>query len=388
MKKSMLVLFAIAGGFAVGNLYFIQPLLGQISKDLGTTAVQNGWLVTSIQLGYAAGIVLLLPLGDVRSRKKFVPVMVTLAGLGQIAIGLSSSYTTLAIALFAVGFTTISGQILVPLTGELSDDSNRGRNVSFVVSGMIIGILGARTISGLLTDLASWHVTFEIIGVANMALAWALYRVIPALEPKPQTSYPKLVAGIFTLMFKNPWVIRTMSINGIGMVIFGAMWTSITFLLAGPVYNMSTTQIGLWGLVGIVGAIGARNTGRLIDSGKAELATKIAWLATAAGMALGAMAEQSLWYLAAQLILIDAAGQAIGITNQTKLISSFPEFRSRVNAGYVTVNFLGAALGSALATSLWNSAGWAGIQLMGAGLALLGLWFWVLNRKAIAKAGL
>ena len=130
MKKSTLLLFAIAGGFAVGNLYFIQPLLGEISNDLNTTASQNGWLVTAVQLGYASGIVFLLPLGDVRSRKIFVPVMVTLAGLGQIAVGASTSHLTLIIALFLVGFTTISGLILIPLTNELSDQSHRGRNVS------------------------------------------------------------------------------------------------------------------------------------------------------------------------------------------------------------------------------------------------------------------
>lgn len=118
----MLLLFAIAGGLAVGNLYFIQPLLGEISADLGTSATQNGWLVTAVQLGYASGIVFLLPFGDVKSRKKFVPLMVTLAGLGQIAISLSTNFNALLLALFAVGFTTISGQILIPLTSELSDE--------------------------------------------------------------------------------------------------------------------------------------------------------------------------------------------------------------------------------------------------------------------------
>lgn len=385
MKKSMLFLFAIAGGLAVGNLYFIQPLLGEISADLGTSATQNGWLVTAVQLGYASGIVFLLPLGDVKSRKKFVPLMVTLAGLGQVAISLSLDFNTLLIALFAVGFTTISGQILIPLTSELSDESHRGRNVSFVVSGILIGILGARTISGMLTDLAGWHTAFAIIGVANISLALALYRTIPNLEPKPQLAYPKLVAGIFSLMVKNPWAFRLMSTNAIGMMIFSSVWTSSTLLLAGPQFNMSTTEIGLWGLFGIIGAVGARGTGRLIDAGKAEIATKIAWIATAIGMAVGALAEQSLIYLAIQLLLMDAALQAIGISNQTKLISSFPESRSRVNAGFVTVNFIGAAIGSAMTAVLWPTLGWAGIQLLGAAFALGALVLWAINKRLIPQ---
>ncbi len=385
MKKSMLLLFAIAGGLAVGNLYFIQPLLGEISADLGTSATQNGWLVTAVQLGYASGIVFLLPFGDVKSRKKFVPLMVTLAGLGQIAISLSPNFNALLLALFAVGFTTISGQILIPLTSELSDDSRRGRNVSFVVSGILIGILGARTISGVLTDLAGWHAAFAIIGVANISLALALYRAIPNLEPKPQMAYPKLVAGIFTLMASNPWALRLMITNAIGMMIFSAVWTSSTFLLSGPLFNLSTTEIGLWGLFGIIGAVGARGTGLLIDAGKAEMATKLAWIATAAGMAIGSLAEQSLVYLAIQLLLMDAALQAIGISNQTKLISSFPEARSRVNAGFVTVNFIGAAIGSAMSAVLWTSIGWFGIQLLGAVLALVALAIWSLNRRLMAQ---
>ncbi|MEY4423058.1 MAG: hypothetical protein RLZZ258_161 [Actinomycetota bacterium] len=386
MKKSTLLLFAIAGGFAVGNLYFIQPLLAEISNDLNTTASQNGWLVTAVQIGYAAGIVFLLPMGDVRSRKLFVPIMVTLAGLAQIAVGSSTSYVALIIALFLVGFTTISGQILIPLTNELSDESHRGRNVSFVVSGILIGILGARTISGSLSDLTSWQTTFFIIGLANLALAVALYRAIPVLEPKPGLAYHRLVTGTFELMAKNPWVLKVMGANAIGMLIFSSVWTSLTFLLSGPQFKMSTTEIGLWGLFGLVGAIGARNTGRLIDSGKAELAAKIAWIATAASMVIGSFAEVSLVFLAIQLFVMDAAFQAIGVTNQTKLISSFPEARSRINAGYVTMNFVGAALGSAVTAILWPILGWAGIQWIGAVLALFGLVLWALkNRPRLAE---
>ena len=145
----------------------------------------------------------------------------------------------------------------------------------------------------------------------------------------------------------------------------------------------STGQIGLWGLVGIVGAIGARNTGRLIDSGKAELGAKIAWVVTGVALVIGSLAEQSLWYLAAMLILLDAAGQAIGVTNQTRLIASFPSARSRVNAGYVMHNFIGAAAGSALASALWHTAGWSGIMLLGAGLCAVALVLWVLNRRTM-----
>lgn len=387
VKKSVLVLFAIASGFAVGNIYFIQPLLDSIAKDLGTTATQNGWLVTAVQLGYALGITSLLPLGDVKSRKHLVPIMFTIAGLSQVAIGLSNSYLPLVIALFSVGFTTISGQILVPLTGELSDDSNRGKNVSFVVSGMITGILGARVISGALSELLTWHTTFILIGAANALMALALYRTIPATAPKPKVGYLKLVSGTFVLLRNNPSVVGAMFVNSLGLMQFSIVGTAMTFLLSGPLFGLSSGAIGLWGLFGVVGALSARNVGRLIDKGKGDQASRIGWVLVAISLVIGSFAEHSLIYLAIMLVVMDAAMQGVSVTNQTKLISMFPESRSRVNAGYVTINFIGGAIGSATATALWPVIGWSGLMLLGAGIAIAALALWTWNRRSLNLIG-
>lgn len=381
VKKSLLVLFAIAGGFAVGNLYFVQPLLARISLDLGTSTIDNGWLVTSVQLGYAFGIILLLPLGDVLNRKKFVPIMMTLAGLGQLAISIAPNFTTVAIAFLVVGFTTISGQVLVPLTNELSDESNRGSNSGLIVSGMIIGILGARTISGTLSDLIGWHGTFAVIGFANIALAYALYVNIPQLPVGEKVAYPKLVTGIFTLWKKNPWVLRIMLINSMQMMVFSAMWTSITFLLSGPKFGFTTTQIGLWGLIGVVGAAGARFTGKLIDSGRGDQFAQIALLVSGVAMAIGAFAEYSLVFLIIMLFMRELAGQTVAINNQTALIAMFPHARSRVNAGYVSINFLGQAAGSVFAVLVFPIAGWMGINLICSLIGFGSLLFWVINKR-------
>jgi predicted MFS family arabinose efflux permease len=379
MKKSLLVLFAIAGGFAVGNLYFVQPLLARISEDLGTSTVHNGWLITSVQLGYVTGIMFLLPLGDVVSRKKFVPVMMTIAGLGQLSISQSTNFTWLAISFVLVGFSTIAGQILIPLTNELSDDSNRGRNSSFVVSGMIIGILAARAISGTLSDLITWHGTFAVIGLANILLAWTLYNNIPITQTQEKIPYVKLVSGVFSLWKKNPWVLRVMFNNSMSMMVFSATWTSITFLLSAKPYNWSTTAIGLVGLVGIVSASAASLTGRSIDSGKGDRNAAWAFGVAALAMVIGSFAPISLVFLLISLLLREFTGQAIAINNQTKLIGMFPHARSRVNAGYVSINFIGQAIGSILAISFYPLIGWIGIQWLCCGLSLLGLAFWIFN---------
>lgn len=381
MKKSLLILFAIASGFAVGNLYFVQPLLARISQDLGTSTIHNGWLVTSVQLGYAFGIILLLPLGDVLNRRKFVPVMMTFAGIGQLAISIAPNFETVAIAFLVVGFTTISGQVLVPLTSELSDDSNRGSNSGLIVSGMIIGILAARTISGTLSDMIGWHGTFAVIGAANIMIALALYRQIPELEVGKKIPYPKLVTGIFSLWKKNPWVLRIMLINSMGMMLFSAMWTSMTFLLSVAPYNFSTTQIGLFGLIGVVGAAGARYTGKLIDTGRGDQFAQIALAVAAVAMAIGSLTPISLVFLMVMLFMRELSGQTVAINNQTQLIAMFPHARSRVNAGYVSINFLGQAAGSAIAVILWPLIGWVGMMLLSSIWGFCALAFWIYNKR-------
>jgi len=381
MKRITLVLFAIASGFAVGNLYFVQPLLGRISTDLGTSVTHNGLLVTLVQLGYVAGIIFLLPLGDVLNRKLFVPIMMTIAGIGQLAISQSTSFTLVAVAFVFVGFSTISGQVLIPLTTELSDDENRGKNSSFVVAGMLIGILGARTASGVLSDLVTWHGTFIIFGLLNILLAWTLFFNIPVTYTAVKISYPKLITGIFALWAKNPWVLRVMLNTSMTMMVFSATWTSITFLMTAPPYNFSTSQIGVWGLVGIVGASAAGFTGRSIDKGNGDRNAMWAFALSAVAMVIGAFTPLSLVFLLVSLVLREFTGQAIGINNQTKLLSLFPQARSRVNAGFVSINFVGQAIGSVVAVILWPIFGWVGIQLICAAWSVLGLLFWIYNMR-------
>lgn len=382
MRKITLVLFAIAGGFAVGNLYFIQPLLGRISEDLGTSVTHNGLLVTFVQLGYVSGILFLLPLGDVLNRKLFVPIMMTIAGVGQLAISQSTNFTMVAISFIFVGFSTISGQILIPLTNELSDDNNRGKNSSFVVSGIIIGILAARAISGTLSDLITWHGTFLVIGLANILLAWTLYFNIPLTYGQVKVSYPKLILSIFKLWSNNPWVLRIMINTSFSTFLFSATWTSVTFLLAGAPYNWSTTSIGLLGLLGIVSASAATFTGKSIDTGKGDRNAYWAWAAAAVAATVGSFAQYSLAFLFIGLLMREFTGQAIAINNQTKLMSLFPHARSRVNTGYVSVNFIGSALGSLVAVAFYPSIGWAGIQYICALTSLCGLVFWYFNVRA------
>lgn len=389
MKKSLLNLFTVASGVAVGSLYLIQPLLGELTKDLHTTTAQNGWLVTAVQLGYAVGIALVLPLGDLVDRRKMAPIMLTIAGLALVAAGLSTSYWMLLLSLAVLGLSTISGQLLVPLTNELSDDASRGRNSAKVVSGMILGILLARTVSGSLTDLFGWHFALIAFGGVNLVLMLLMRGSIPVLPARPKQNYFVLLSGAPKLLWKNPRGFGLMLVSATSMFIFSTVWTGITFFFTEAPYHWSSAQIGLWGLVGAAGALGARLVGPLLDKGYARAVTIAAWLIASVSLAIGSFANSSIWFVVIMLIAMDFGSQGINVNNQTRLLTTFAEARSRINASYVTTNFIAAAIGSAVTSTLWPTLGWSGLMWLCSGLALAALagWFAVAYRNNLRSDG-
>lgn len=181
MSRRLTFLFALAAGVAVGNLYWAQPLLGFIAGDLHVTTATAGWLVTATQLGYAVGVLLLVPLGDVLDRRRFVPIMLLTSAAALLLCALAPSIGVLLLALGVLGVTTISGQILTPLAGDLAGDAQRGRIVGVVGSGTLTGILASRTISGLVADAAGWRTIFALAAVLAVLLAIVLHRAIPPL---------------------------------------------------------------------------------------------------------------------------------------------------------------------------------------------------------------
>ena len=389
MKKSLLNLFTVASGVAVGNLYLIQPLLGELTKDLHTTTSQNGWLVTAVQLGYAVGIALVLPLGDLVDRRKMAPILLTFAGLSLVAAGLSTSYWMLLAALAALGLSTISGQLLVPLTNELSNDETRGKNSAKVVSGMILGILLARTVSGGLTDLVGWHFALVTVGGINLVLMFLMRNAIPELPARPRQNYFSLLSGAPRLLWSNPRGFGLMLVSACGLFVFSVVWTSITFYFTDAPYHWTSAQIGLWGLVGAAGAFGARVVGPLLDKGYSRIISASAWIIAAVSLAIGTLADQSIWFVVIMLVVMDFGAQGIGVVNQTRLLTTFAEARSRINATYVTTNFIAAAIGSAVTSLLWPTLGWSGLMWLSSVVCIVALagWFAVAYRTNLRSDG-
>ena len=381
MSRALTLLFAVAGGAAVGNLYWAQPLLDLIAQDLGGSTATAGWLVTTTQIGYAAGILLIVPLGDVLDRRRLVPVMMLCAAVALVGCALSPGFGMLLVALTAVGLTTVSGQLLTPLAGDLADDARRGRVVGTVASGILIGILVSRTVSGLVAAVAGWRAIFLVAAAVAVVLAGLLHRAIPPLPPKARMAYPALLASVAGVVRRERVVRWTLVLAATGFGTFTMFWTSLTFLLSSPPFSYPVSVIGLFGLAGLAGALAAQRIGRLHDRGRSLPATGAAWAAILATFVLATFAGRSVALVLVVVVLLDVMLQAVSILNQLRVFAVSHDARSRLNTAYVTSNFVGGAIGSAAATVLWSRGGWTAVAGAGVVLSCVALTVWAVGRR-------
>src|SRR3954471_6045342 len=203
MTPGLMLLLALIGGFAVGNLYWAQPLLSVIAADLGVSTGTAGSLVTLTQIGYAVGIVLIVPLGDVANRRRLIPLMLGLSAIALVACAVAPSFIALLVAVAVLGLTTVAGQIVIPLAGDLASDSSRGRVVGTVMTGFLAGTIVSRTLSGLVAQLAGWRAIYVLAAVVMVALAVLAHRKIPQLPAPAQIRYPALLASVGGVVRKH-----------------------------------------------------------------------------------------------------------------------------------------------------------------------------------------
>lgn len=381
MNRRLTLLFAIAGGAAVGNLYWAQPLLDFIATDLRTSTTAAGWLVTATQVGYALGVFLFVPLGDVLNRRVLIPVALLCVTVSLLASALAPTFGVLLATLALVGFTTVAGQILAPLAGDLADDASRGRVVGTVVSGILIGILVSRTVSGLIAGAAGWRAIYFAAAALSLLLAILLYRFIPALEPRTQMRYPALLGSVFSIIGRHRPVRWSLILGGTSFAVFTMFWTALTFLLSAPPFRFSVTAIGLFGLIGLAGAITAQRAGRLADRGLALPSIGVAWLLVLISFVVAGFGSTSLAVIVVAVLLLDIAIQGQNILVQTRMFMVDPAARSRINTAFVTNNFICGAIGSGLASVLWGVGGWTAVTAAGAILSGFALTVWFIGRR-------
>lgn len=374
-------LFAVAGGAAVGNLYWAQPILDTIAAGLGVSVSTAGLLITATQIGYAVGVFFLVPLGDIVDRKRIIPAFMLLAALMLGLSALAPTFPLLLVSLTLVGASTVSGQFLAPLAGDLATDEQRGRALGTVASGLLLGIMIARAVSGIVTDLIGWRALYVAVAVVMLVLAVVMYRALPTLPPRARVSYRALLLSVlrtYRLSATARWVGL---IGAAAMASFTLFWTGLTFLLAAAPFGFSATQIGLINLVGIVGAITAQRVGRLYDRGLAIPAIGVGLTLAIVAFAVSGFAPHALVAVIASIALYSVGIQSVMVLSQTRMLAIDPSARSRLNTVFVVGNFIGGSIGSALASALWTTGGWAGVMAAAAAILLLALAAWAVQRR-------
>ena len=386
LSPSQALLFAVAGAIVVGNLYWAQPLLGAIAADLGVSTSTAGLLITSTQIGYAVGIFFTVPLGDAMSRHRLIPVVVTLSSLALLTSALAPGFVFLAAGLAAVGLSSITNQMLVPLVADLAPAPRAGRMIGTVTSGVLIGILSARVTSGLIAELAGWRVVFAVAAVANLTVAVLMARVIPPLPPRVQASYPSLLASVVTTTWSHRAARRMLVFNGFMFATFNLFWTAMTFLLSSTPYGWSTSAIGLVSLVGIVGALSAQRIARLEDIGHGVTGIGASMGIALLGLVITVIGAHQPVVLLCGAAIVNLGVQGAGVLTQTRLMALAPKARSRLNTGYVTSNFVFGAVGSGIVATLWGVGGWTAV--IGAGMlsVVCALATWALSRRVLETA--
>lgn len=376
LSPSLILLMSVATGLAVASNYYAQPLLDTIARAFNLSASSAGFIVTAAQLGYAAGLLFLVPLGDMFERRMLIVSMTLLAAGGMLITASSQSLTMMIVGTALTGLFSVVAQILVPLAATLASPEKRGKVVGTIMSGLLLGILLARTIAGLLASLGGWRTVYWVASVLMVVMALALWRGLPKVKQENHLNYPQLLASVFSL-FTQDKLLRTRALLGcFTFANFSILWTSMAFLLAAPPFNYSEGVIGLFGLAGAAGALGARPAGGLADKGKSHLTTS-------AGLVLLLLSWAAIWYghvsvlaLIVGILVLDLTVQGVHITNQTVIYRVKPEARNRLTAGYMTSYFIGGAAGSLISASAWQHAGWSGVCGIGAIVAALNLLVW------------
>jgi predicted MFS family arabinose efflux permease len=391
ISKGMLMLLAVACGLIVANLYYAQTLVGPISAATGLSLEAAGLIVTLTQAGYTAGLLFIVPLGDLMENRKLVVGALVFTSIALMAAAWSTSAWTFLAAALAIGLGSVAAQILVPFAAHLSKPATRGQAVGKVVSGLLLGIMLARPAASLVADHASWHMVFGGASVLILALAAVLYRKLPTRAPASPPSYGKLMASLRHVFMTQPVLRRRAAYHAGLFGAFSLFWTVTPMMLSSPAFHLSQTGIAVFALVGMAGAVASPIAGKLADSGHTLMATAAALILGVVSFLLPLYSPGShnvaLGMLVVASIVLDMGVAANLVLGQRAIFSLGEAMRSRLNGLYFALFFAGGALGSALGGWVYASYGWHAALLAGMAFPGLALLYWITEYVAETRAG-
>ncbi|MFE3220488.1 MFS transporter [Streptomyces antimycoticus] len=378
----LILLFAVACGSAVANVYFAQPLLVTLGERFALGPGLLGAIVAITQLGYAAGLFLLVPLGDLVDRRRLIPLQLGLLAAALLLAGLAPGTAALLTALAAVGALAVVAQTVVAAAAHLTAPAFRGRVVGAVTSGVITGILLARTVAGVVADLAGWRAVYLFSAVVTATLAVLLRLALPTDRPHAVTMpYRRLLASTVVLFARHPLLRVRGMLALLVFAAFSTLWSSVVQPLSSPPWSLTHTAIGAFGLAGAAGAAAAGAAGRWNDRGLAQRTTGTALVLLTVSWLPLAFTRQSLWALALGAILLDFAVQAVHVTNQSLIYAVHPDAGSRIIGGYMVFYSAGSALGAMGSSAAYAAAGWTAVSALGAAFSGAALLLWATTRR-------
>ena len=372
--RGLLLLLATIAGVAVANIYYNQPLLDNFRQSFPASASWVGVVPAVTQLGYAAGMLLLAPLGDRFDRRALILLQTAGMCIALVVAAAAPALPILVAASLAIGVLATIAQQAVPFAAELAPPSQRGHAVGTVMSGLLLGILLARTAAGFVAEYFGWRAVFAVSVLALLALAVVIVLRLPKSKPTSTLSYGKLLVSMWHLVVEHR-PLREASLTGAALFAgFSIFWSVLALLLAGPPFHLGPQAAGLFGIVGAAGALAAPLAGKFADRRGPRAIITLSIVLVAISFVVFGFSAKSIAGLVIGVIVLDVGVQAAQISNQSRIYALKPDARSRVNTVYMVAYFIGGALGSAVGAAVWPVFGWVGVSV--AGLVFAGLAAW------------
>jgi predicted MFS family arabinose efflux permease len=341
--------------------------------------------VTTSQIGYVLGLAFLVPLGDLLERRKLITLGLVCLAAGQAVAAIAPDLAVFAAAVLFVGVATFIAQVIVPMSSHLAADHERGKVVGTVMSGLLLGVLISRTVSGVIADLFGWRIVFACAAVAMLLLAAVLRRTLPRVEPTSDLPYGAALRSVLRLIRTEPVLRQRMVLGACAFGCFSILWTSLAFLLSGvhgSHYHYSNATIGLFGLAGVAGASAAQVAGRLADRGHVAATTTATLILIALSWVVLDLGAHSVIVLIAGIMVLDLGMQGSQISNQSVIYKLHPDARSRLTTAYMSAYFLGGTLCSSLTGALYAADGWSAVCVFGGVASVVGLVAWLVTAAA------
>ncbi|MDE1169382.1 MAG: MFS transporter [Pseudomonas sp.] len=385
MSRALVTLFAFCCGAIVANIYYAQPIIELIAPDIGLSAHSASLIVSLTQVGYALGLFFLVPLADLVENRKLMLATALLATLSLVGAAISHEPLTFLLVSLLIGFSSVSVQMLIPLAAHLASEESRGRVVGSIMGGLLLGILLARPLSSLIADWLGWRAVFIAAAVAMVLIMWVMAATVPARTPDHSASYGQLLRSLGTLFSRYGALRQRAFYQGLMFAAFSLFWTAVPLELSRQ-HGLSQSQIAIFALVGAIGAIAAPIAGRLADAGHTRRASLVAMVLAPLSFTTALVHPAfSVIGLALTGVLLDFAVQMNMVLGQRTIYSLDPASRGRLNALYMTSIFIGGAVGSAIASSLYEQGGWGLVVKVGVAIPLVALVAFLVNERGRAR---